>query len=221
MKRFFYFRAYFLLIAAAAFFVSCSDSLPSLNAVNAVIVFDYEKENESPSMRLGVYAETESAVQRIKNIRVSHNSSGLEWNCSEPVKFSDGDKKNWAGYGNFVAQEGSLIPQGDYTIYYEDYAGEKTENHVYLGYPLSVPQSKSSDIPDSIKAENGKKIYEKLAVYDKEKKLIYFGDRKKTWKKDSGIINDLGTAETYRKCYFSNGGSVAYLLPESNLNGDR
>ena len=208
------------LLAFVFFLISCSDSLPHLTSVTGIVVLDFADEKSFPTERLAVFAETESEIQRVAKITATHESSGLEWVCLAPQKYADGDKKNWVGYTNFVAQEGKNLPVGEYKFLYEDLAGEESELYFNVTYPKGVLEKYSTELPDAIPLSKGEKLSEKIAIYDVEQKLIYWGDRKKSWKKDSDIFNDLGTAQTYRKCYVSQGSSVVYMLPEINLHGE-
>ena len=52
MKRFFYAA----VAVAALFFNSCSDTLPALDDVRTMIIYDFEKEKDEPIVRMAEYA---------------------------------------------------------------------------------------------------------------------------------------------------------------------
>ena len=99
---------------------SCSDSTPQVSTVQSTVVFDFADEKSSPSLRLSIFAETQGDVHRAGEIRLYHEESGMEWLCRSPQKIAGNDKKSWAGHRNFVSPGEASVPQGRYTLYYDD-----------------------------------------------------------------------------------------------------
>ena len=197
--------------------LSCSDSTPQVSTVQSTVVFDFADEKSSPSLRLSIFAETQGDVHRAGEIRLYHEESGMEWLCKSPQKIAGNDKKSWAGHRNFVSPGEASVPQGRYTLYYDDLSGRECTADFNVSFPQEHTKLKASDFPEAI---NGSRT-EKLSIYDASGVLIYWGERKRSWKKDSNILNDYGTAVKYRTCYYTNGSSVAYLMPEKSLLNDK
>ncbi len=173
-------------------------------------IVDFKNEESLPSLRLSLFTETSSDVQRAKKIRAVSNETGLSWMCSDLVKFNEGSKKSWAGYANIVPAEGSLIPEGNWSVYYTDCAEESWEGTFTVKYNADYLQKHAGDFPDCINSSNT----EKIAVYSAEGKLIYFGEKKKTWTDISKVKNDIKAAVKYRICYFISTENVMILMPE-------
>lgn len=201
----------FMLVGAL--FVSCADSVPQLQSVTPVVVFDFS--DGAPSMRLSVFAEVSSDVQRVKEVRAIHKDSGLVWICREPQKFSANNAgRKWAGCTNFVAASGSYIPQGEYTLWYEDAAERETEDSFSVFYPENLLSCKAESIPEAF-TESYKQY---IALYNSDGVLIFYGERKREWKTLGDVTKKYAAAVTFRVCYELNGGTVECLMPAVELS---
>ncbi len=204
-RRFTYSLVLLLIFALSA----CSDSEPVLTGIDAYIVLDYPDESSVPSSRLSVFAQTNENVRRVSSVRALHKESGQEWVCQEPRKISDTKRKFWAGYTNFVPAEGSQIPSGKYEFFYEDMAGRQAETAFSITYDeslLSVPASE-------LKQKIGSAYKEKIALYNAEGLLMYYGDRKEKWKDNKAIRNEYSLASSLRICYIITGSNAVCMMP--------
>ena len=205
--------AILLLFLSLSAFFSCADSEPQLSGVDAFLVLEYPDQESEPSVRFSVFGQTNSNVTRAVQIKTIHLESGQEWVCSEPRKISDNKRKYWAGYTNFVPAQGSTIPPGKYSFTYEDAAGRQVESSFTLVYDETLLKTNVS----SLKAMQGPSFKEKVAVYNADGLLVYYGDRKDKWKNNTTIRNEYSTAATMRTCYVIAGSNVVCMLPPVDL----
>ena len=141
-----------------------------------------------------------------------HNESGLEWECRNPRIISTKKNNEWAGYTNFVASEGSAIPQGAYTLYYVDMAGDESQNVFSVSYPAQLLESTATEFRDMrIDRE------ENIALYDADGLLLFYGERKDSWSTNSDIKKEYGVAEKIRVCYRLYSGNAVCMMPAENL----
>jgi len=165
-----------------------------------------------PTMRLSAFVQTAADERRVDFVRLVHDSSGLEWKCSSPRKIAENDASVWAGYTNFVPATGELIPQGQYSFYYNDMAGEESRTRFTIVYPETLPKTPANLFLSTFSSRD-----EIMAVYDKDDTLIYFGKRKENWTSNNEIKSTYGLAEKIRICYKMNGGGVICMMPPQEL----
>lgn len=208
---------HFLRLAAVfcgiSILVSCSDSVPSVSSVSPSVVFDYASEDAEPSVRLSLFALAESDFLRASKINVYNENTGLEWECSSLRKISDEGKNNWAGYSNFVSSDGVQIPKGRYSLVYEDASERECEVPFYVNYDSALYESRPKDFPWVM---SGNRM-QRLAVYDKDGMLLYFGERKNNWSDDKKILLDFANADTFRICWLYAGNTVICMMPYQSL----
>ncbi len=194
---------------------SCSNEMPSMDYVKATVIVEYENEDSLPVGRFSVFAGLSSDSRYAKSISVHHEDSGLEWNCFEPFLFTSADSKNWVGYTKFQLPRGFSVPEGNYKMTYED----KGENEVSLSFDLSPSDEymgyKASQYPEVLK--NYRK---RMALYSNTGDLLFYGEKKKNWKKNQDIFADYSNACVSRDCYLVEGGSVLILLPSVDLENN-
>lgn len=190
------------------FFVSCQDSEPSLLAVEHTLTFDYASSSSSPKMRLGVCCSPSSEVQRLEVLRLIHQETGLEWNCSEVEVFKGEKNRNWAGYTNFIPAYNESFPQGFYSIYYEDSAGRSCEGEFKIEYPEEFSAKSCQELP--LQITNNADEY--IVLYNNDDILIYYGKFKDEWGNGRGILEEYPDAAKTRRCYIN--GDLVFMMPE-------
>ena len=193
-------------------FSSCSDSDIRITGLISTVVLDYSDWKSSPSSRLSLFVETSLDERTVNEIRAVHNQSGLEWHCKNPRIISASKNSVWAGYTNFVAASGSTIPQGNYTLYYEDLTGDECQNIFSVSYPVELLETSAVDFKNlRIDRE------ENIALYDADGLLLYYGERKESWRSNSDIKSEYGVAEKMRVCYRLYSGNTVCMMPEESL----
>lgn len=194
---------------------SCSNEMPSADYVKASVIVEYADENSLPEGRFSVFAGLSSDSRYARSISVVHEESGLEWNCIEPFLFTSNDSRKWIGCTRFSLPEGFAVPEGNYTLVYED----KGENESKLFFDLSP-----SDEYMSYKAGEYPKVLKnyskRITLYSNSGELLYYGERKSSWKKNQDIFVDYSNACMSRDCYLVEGGRVLIILPPVDLENN-
>ena len=196
---------------------SCSDNSPSVASVQAVTVMEFKDDSSFPVMRLALFTETSSDIHRAKKIRAVSRETGLSWNCTDLIKFSEGNKKNWAGCTSIIPAENGVIPEGAYSVVYTDCADSVWEGAFTVRYDSDLLAKKAGDFPECIKVFKS----EKAAVYDENGVLKYFGEKKKTWTTIEKVRADIKDAVSFRICYYLSGENIMILMPEYGMSDEK
>ncbi len=193
--------------------ISCSDSAPAINSIQTSVIFDFEDEESFPSQRLSLFIQTDE-VNRLEKIQAEHLRSGLEWNVFDARKISSKDNKKWAGYTKLVPAYGSSIPVGKYSVRYTDAADKQCESFFAISYQNDFLEKKAADFPEAIKDKYS--VY--AAIYSADGTLISYERFKKKWSDMKSIRNEIPMADSIRKCYVINNGSVMIMMPFEKEN---
>lgn len=196
---------------AAAFFcvTGCADSEPKLLSADATVVFDYRNENAAASAKLSVFVETESDAHRVEKISVVSRSSQYEWTAFEPVIIA-GDKKQWAGYTDFVCPASRKIPAGVYRLVYTDGEGREVETAFSVFYPDALATCTAADVRSVL----GGDFLEQVAVFDGNDALLYYGLKKGGWTEPADIFSAIKDSVCYRTCLVVKNATAVCVLPE-------
>lgn len=194
--------------------MSCADNDAHVSNVTAVTVFDFSDESSAPSVRLSVFAEALSPVNRGSSILIRNEETGLSWKARELQKASDGSKKSWTGFSSFEVPKNFKLPSGSYSFVYEDYAENTWESSFKVNYNEDFINFRSSDFPEKISVSR----VEKYILYNEKGDIIFYGDRKKEWNDLARAARDYKTARSGRICYYIPSTSVMVLMPAVSLN---
>lgn len=198
----------FLCAFFALFASGCSDSEPKLSSVEGIVVFDFEDETSAPDARLSVFAETESDAHRVEKITVSSRSTQFEWTAFEPVIIAN-EKKQWAGYTDFVCPAFRKIPAGLYRLVYTDGEGREVESSFSIVYPEKIGAASAADIKNVLDGE----FFEQVAVFDETDALLYYGLKKESWAEDKKLFSANKGASYYRTCLVVKNATAVCILP--------
>ena len=199
-----------ILAAGLLFFASCSQNSPELYNADYSIVFDYADETSKPSARLSVFATSNSEVRRYNRIQIQSLESGYIWDTDIVAKLEAEDLQ-WAGCTNIVAPEDEKLPKGKYQVTYfnadeKEYSVTIDVNYDTEFYDLLLPA-----LPDFMTKNRG---IEKIAIYDKQHIMIYFGNRTSELKTTRDIWNNYRDAAFYQVIWYTRGGNVICVTPE-------
>lgn len=200
--------AILILTLSVLVFISCSETTPVINSIQTSVVFDFADTENNPSQRLSLFIQTDE-INRLEKISAEHLQSGLEWNVFDAKKISSKDSKKWAGYTKLVPAYGSSIPSGKYSVSYTDAADNKCESFFSISYQNDFLEKKASDFPEAIKDKYS--VY--VAVYSADKTLLSYERIKKKWTDIKAIRDEIPMADSIRKCYVINNGSVMIMMP--------
>lgn len=210
MKKSFF--SLFLINCFLGLILSCSQNLPEINSINSTVIFDYENENTAPVIKLSVFTDLESDARRSEKLTVICKSTGYKWECNKPFVFKNG-KKNYSGYTDFVMPENKVFQEGQYSLEYEDAAGEVKTSSFSVYFNKEIPDLKASEIEDFMKNHNGG---HNLAVYNKDDVLIFYGSVTDDITSEEMIWKRFGSGQSARYVWTLNGTRVMVLLPKIN-----
>ena len=217
-------RIYILMsLVFAAFtglFMSCSQNLPEVASTDYSVIFDYSDETSAPSARLSVFASSTSDVRRYQRIRIKSVETGWEWD-TQVISKLESDNTQWAGCTNLVAPENEKLPVGTYEITYFNADEKEYSLTIDVKYDLQFYDVLLPALPEVMAAKRGSskgsKTIEKIAIYDKEHILIYFGDRTEEFMTTRDIWNQYRDAATYQIIWYADRGTVICVTPEKQV----
>lgn len=203
MKKF----IFFLLISFL--FFSCAQNLPAINSVTGTSIFDYESETSFPEMRLGVFVDVSSDVHRVASIKTVCLGNNFTWECQHPFQVT-GNKKQYAGYTNFVMPENEGFLQGQYIVYYTDLNGNQESNMMNLSYDSKLLSMKVSELENYLTNHDGT---ENWAVFDSDSELLFFGEKNDNLRNLNDIWRRFPEAEYARTIWVLFNGRTMCILP--------
>ncbi len=196
--------------ALLVFFMSCSQNTPEIYSTEYSVIFDYNDDTTPPDARLSVFSSSGSDVRRYKRITITSLENGYSWDTDNIAKL-EADNLQWAGCTNIAAPIGEQLPVGKYEVTY--YNADEKEYMVKLDvkYDVGFYEVLLPALSDFMTEKHG---IEKIAVYDKEHILIYFGDRTQEFMTTRDIWNRYREAETYQVIWYTRDGKVICVTPE-------
>ena len=213
--KFFIHASFFLpvsLLIIQFFLLSCSNVAPELEQSDYSVIFDYKNENIPPDVRLAIFMESKSDVRRFSRIKIKSLETGFIWDFDniEMVLESDGGSQ-WAGNANLKAPENEVIPNGKYEVTYYNADEKYVSSSIEVEYDTSFYDIKATEI-EKIMKENGGIL--KIAIYNKEKLMIYFGEKTEEFQTDNSIKNAYVDADYYKDVWNSKNSNVIFIMPE-------
>lgn len=205
---------FFLLIAGFCFFViSCSQAVPEINQPDYSVIFDYTNEEELPASRLAVFMSSSSDVRRYETLRIKSADTGYVWTVTDIIRLSQ-DGQQWAGCNNLFPPENEKIPSGSYEITYINADQKEASFIVQVSYDDDFYDTLLAELPEEIRRKNG---IEKIIIFDKEKKVLFFGPRPAELRTVRDIWNVYREADTYRVLWYTSNGRVICMEPERKV----
>ena len=209
------FRIYTLIIAAlAVLFISCSQNLPEVTTTDYSVIFDYSDDENPPQARLAVFATSDSDVRRYQKIMITSLETGYCWESDLLVKLDSGDGQ-YAGCTNLVAPEDENLPSGLYEIIYFNADEKECKLQLEIKYDIEFYDVLLSALPEIMAEKHG---IDKIAVYDKDHILIYYGERTEELKTTRDIWNQYREAKTYQVIWCIPDGSLICVTPEKPVS---
>ena len=188
---------------------SCTQVVPEVKYSTLSVVFDYKDEKTLPSARLCVFVETVSDARRYESINVKAVQNGFAWDVNDVFKIKSYDKM-YAGNTSLLVPEGEKIPTGLYDIVFYNADLEKVETQTSLNYDSEFYECKSGDIPEMMRKRGGRK---NIAIYDKEGKMLYYGERTDKLDDTRKIWNKYRNAASFNEVWKLPNNSVICIMP--------
>ncbi len=191
------------------FMASCTQVVPEVKYSSLSVVFDYKDEKTLPSARLCVFVETVSDARRYESINVKCVQNGFTWDVNDVFKIKSYDRM-YAGNTSLLVPEGEKIPTGLYDIVFYNADLEKVESQTTLNYDSEFYECKSGDIPEMMRKRGGRK---NIAIYDKEGKMLYYGERTDKLDDTRKIWNKYRNAASFNEVWKLPNNSVICVMP--------
>ena len=188
---------------------SCTQVVPEVKYSSLSVVFDYKDEKTLPSARLCVFVETVSDARRYESINVKCVQNGFTWDVNDVFKIKSYDRM-YAGNTSLLVPEGEKIPTGLYDIVFYNADLEKVESQTTLNYDSEFYECKSGDIPEMMRKRGGRK---NIAIYDKEGKMLYYGERTDKLDDTRKIWNKYRNAASFNEVWKLPNNSVICVMP--------
>lgn len=182
-------------------FSSCTQVTPELRNSNYSVIFRFNDTESNPDVRLSVFVESDSDVRRFDRIVIKSLESGFIWDTSD-IKKIEVDNIQYAGVTNLIVPENEVIPTGKYLITCINADEKTTELQFVVSYDEIFYTLKEKEVEERISEKNG---LNKIAIYDKDKNIIYYGFRNEVLKTNRDIWNYYRNADYYQNIWtFSN-----------------
>lgn len=197
------------ILLSVLFMASCTQVVPEVKYSSLSVVFDYKDEKTLPSARLCVFVETVSDARRYESINVKCVQNGFTWDVNDVFKIKSYDRM-YAGNTSLLVPEGEKIPTGLYDIVFYNADLEKVETQTNLNYDSEFYECKSGDIPEMMRKRGGRK---NIAIYDKEGKMLYYGERTDKLDDTRKIWNKYRNAASFNEVWKLPNNSVICVMP--------
>jgi hypothetical protein len=206
MKKAIAFSSIFPLLLLIA---SCADSVPAIADAKLMTVFEFSAEGAHPSMFLFEMVYPTSNIDFADSLRLTHPASGFVWKSINPLELRDNNvvwicSPRLAPYNN---EDG--FAEGQYLAAYTDTSGRVSERAVQLAFPEGL-KTATAQTAAALLPENA---VTKIAVYDEDDNLLYYGERSDDMTANDEIHSRYPTAFSYRECISTSGNAVTVLLP--------
>lgn len=209
----------FTITVLALLFISasCSQNTPDLNNASYSVIFDFPNSEANPNARLSIFVESESDVRRYDTIKVVSQDEQYIWNI-EDIKTLKLDDLQFAGATNLVVPENEIIPCGTYFVTCINADEKEAELQLTVNYDEQIYELKEDEVADYMKKNNGSR---KIAIYDKENVMIYFGIRTTDLQTTRDIWNYYRNAEYYQDIWCISGNRVICILPPKKVEPEK
>ena len=200
----------FLLILIS----SCSQVTPEIISPEYSVIFEYEDEKSNPKARMSIFAESISDVNRYDRIRIVCENGGYIWDFSEISTFTD-KKRSWAGNTNLMMPQNQVFPSGKYELTFYNADEKETTEVINVNYDSSFYKMTSSESENLLKNKNA---VTKIAIYDKNRQMIYFGEKSSSFNSPRGIWNFFSNAKYYQDIIITPGNYVICIMPQKEVS---
>ena len=204
-----FFAITFLLLSAFVLFNSCSNNVPEISNAKLSIIFDYDSNEALPQARLSVFVQADSNPRRFESIYVTSAKTDFVWESSNLI-LAENEQKKYCGLTNLVMPQKEQIPSGEYTVLFRQSDEEQKEIKVYLNYDKELYNTKGSEVASFMRRNSASRM---ITIYDKEKNIIYYGNRSQEFSTARGIWNVYPEAAEYQESWINSNETVICNMP--------
>lgn len=133
----------FIFMTLVVLFVSCSGSIPQINAVHYQLnlVYDADKNISYESLSVFTAAVDDDGVDDIARLYIMIDDKRLYWEIGEKyLQKIQLENEDWFGSQHIVMPDRSIFPRGLYRIQLADKGGHRSESDFLLPYNRSLLQ---------------------------------------------------------------------------------
>lgn len=187
------------------FFYSCADTQPEIASVYSRVIYDYEAENQQPTVRLSVFAELLSDSVRLESVTVKQADGDYYWTQAPVTVLTDRQKKKkYAGYPYFLMDRNNSFENGSYILELQDKSDRVISSTFKIDLDKSIPSKNSNH-----------SIY--YLIISNDGAILYAGKWLPELETDEKIIKKYPTAAYYREYQFGKTRNIIYLYPKKTL----
>ena len=198
----------------ATFFLSCSQVTPEVISPEYSVIFEYEDEKSNPKARMSIFVESLTDVNRYERIRVYCENGGYIWDFNEIATFTN-KNRSWTGNTNLKMPQNQIFPSGKYELIFYNADEKDTSVILNVNYDSSFYKLTSSESENLLKNKNA---VTKIAVYDKNRTMIYFGEKTSSFKSSTEIWNTFSNAKYYQDIIITPENNVMCIMPEKEVS---
>lgn len=203
-----------LLMFSLFWIVNCSQITPEVISPEYSVIFEYENAEKNPNARMSFFAESITEIRRYEKIKIYCENGGYVWNFDDIAMICD-KTRQWAGNTNLVMPKNEIFPNGKYEITFINADEKETTISINVNYD---PAFYDLNCTESEKLMTEKHSVKKIAVYDKEKIMIYFGEKDEKMNSPRGIWNRFSNGKYYQDVWFTPGNSVVCIMPVQEIS---
>lgn len=193
---------------------SCSQVSPEVISPEYSVIFEYENAEANPNARMSFFAESLSEIRRYEKIKVYCENGGYIWNFNDIAMISDKTAQR-AGNTNLVMPENEIFPSGKYEIAFINSDEKEATISMNVNYDSAFYNLNSAESEKLMEQKNAVK---KIAIYDEEKIMIYFGAKTENLNSPRGIRNSFSDGKYYQDVLLTPGNNVACIMPVQEIS---
>jgi hypothetical protein len=188
---------------------ACSDSIPAITGTRLIPVFDFSSPESRGAPHVCLLVQVSSDIGFAGSLRLTHLSTGYVWNIGNPL-ILEAPGEAWAASPRLSpAGAASGFSEGEYRASYIDTAGRNAESSLTLQYPQALRTAEGRSVRAAMPAGS----IEKIAVYDGEDNLLYYGERASRLQNDAALRQAYPAAVFYRECLCAPDNGAICILP--------
>lgn len=203
-----------LILLSLLFFFSCADTTPVILSVHYSLVYDYASETSEPQKRLSVFVSPDTESTRFSELLIQHMESNMSWSIKNPTIITSGSKE-FIGCPNLMPNIDGDFPLGEYKLIYTDVASRSVESKFTLKPIPSFEKNPptASNYKSIVEKKIAKEfIFDRVALYDENDELIYYGGQKRDLLKLEEIRKNYPDARKMRRYRMRNDNSCGILF---------
>ncbi len=202
----------FAVLTASLTFINCSQTSPEITDVNHCLIFEYKDEVSKPDVRLSVFVDSNSNVNRYDRIKINCLQNKYIWDTKDLILIKETDNEA-VGYNNFVLPAGQSFINGNYEVILFNADQKETK----LGFNVQIDPSFYNYSAKQIRNEISKlSVIKQISIYNKQKQLIYYGENT-DFNNSRDIWVRFNDAAYYYDMWLTKNKNLMIILPQTKV----